>query len=84
MLRIMEKTSMTPTQEKSETPLKTEKEAAGLLGFSVRTLQAWRVRGGGPQFVKVSARCVRYRLTDLDSWVEERLRRSTSDRGEEP
>jgi len=75
---------MTPTQEKSETPLKTEKEAAGLLGFSVRTLQAWRVRGGGPQFVKVSARCVRYRQSDLDSWVEQRLRRSTSDRGEEP
>ena len=62
--------------------LLSEKETASELGFSVRTLQAWRVRGGGPSFVKVSARCVRYRQSDLDSWVEERIRRSTSDRGE--
>lgn len=75
---------MIPTQDRSAALLMTEKEAALLLDFSVRTLQAWRVRGGGPRFVKVSARCVRYRQSDLDSWVEERLRRSTSDRGEEP
>lgn len=60
-----------------------EKEAARLLGFSVRTLQAWRVRGGGPLFVK-AGRSVRYRPSDLEAWVEERLRRSTSDRGEKP
>lgn len=64
--------------------LMTEKEAAQVVGFSVRTLQAWRVRGAGPRFVKVSARCVRYRQRDLEEWVEERLRSSTSDRGQEP
>jgi excisionase family DNA binding protein len=61
--------------------LLTETEAAHLLGFSVRTLQAWRVRGGGPRFVKVSARCVRYQREDLEEWVRERVRRSTSDSG---
>ena len=61
--------------------LLTEKEVAKMLGFSVRTCQAWRARGGGPRFVKISSRCVRYRREDLDTWIEERLRRSTSDDG---
>jgi predicted DNA-binding transcriptional regulator AlpA len=55
-----------------------EKEAAKLLGFSPRTLQAWRVNGGGPAFVHVSSRCVRYRREDLDEWITERLRTSTA------
>ncbi len=61
-------------------PLLAEKEAAKILGFSERTLQKWRVLGDGPLFVRVSARAVRYRLVDLNKWVEERLRISTSDR----
>ena len=31
-----------------------EKEAAGFMGYSVRALQGWRVKGGGPEFIKVS------------------------------
>lgn len=58
-----------------------EKEAAKALGFSERTLQKWRSVGGGPRFVRVSARAVRYRQVDIDAWVEERLRTSTSDPG---
>lgn len=45
-----------------------EIEAARFLGYSVRTLQNWRVRGGGPKFVKVSARSVRYCRRDLINW----------------
>ncbi|MDA5193883.1 helix-turn-helix transcriptional regulator [Govanella unica] len=56
-----------------------EKEAAILLGFTIRALQNWRVRGGGPRFVKVSARSVRYRPDDLQQWIEDRLVSSTSD-----
>lgn len=59
--------------------LLSEKEAARILGFSHRTLQAWRVQGGGPQFVRVSSRCVRYRREDLEAWITERLRISTAD-----
>jgi predicted DNA-binding transcriptional regulator AlpA len=73
---------MTPEDDLGKNSLLTEKQISRLMGFSVRTLQAWRVRGGGPRFVKISARCVRYRQDDLDSWVADRLRRSTSDRGE--
>jgi hypothetical protein len=56
-----------------------ESQAASFLGFTPRALQAWRCRGGGPVFVRVSARAIRYRRRDLTKWVEERLRVSTSD-----
>lgn len=36
-----------------------ENHAALVLGVSVRTLQAWRVRGGGPRYTKIG-RSVRY------------------------
>ena len=58
-----------------------EKEAAAFLGYTIRALQNWRLRGGGPQFVKVSARSIRYRRRDLFAWVEARLRENTSDMG---
>lgn len=67
-----------PTEEAL---LLTEKEAARLLGFSYRTLQAWRVRGGGPPFIKVSPACVRYLRADLLAWTEAHRRYSTSDSG---
>lgn len=56
-----------------------EKMAADYLGVAVRTVQAWRQRGGGPRFVKISARCVKYRLADLDTWANDKLAASTSD-----
>lgn len=56
-----------------------EKDAAEFLGYTKRALQNWRLRGGGPRFVKVSARSIRYRRRDLLEWIEARLRNSTSD-----
>lgn len=56
----------------------TETEAASFLGYSVRALQNWRVRGGGPEFVKVSSRSIRYRRQDLNAWAEARLQSNTS------
>jgi len=55
-----------------------EKEAASILCYSVRALQNWRHRGGGPLFVKVSSRSVRYRRADLAAWVNERIVSNTS------
>lgn len=55
-----------------------ENEAAQFLGYTVRALQNWRVRGGGPRFVKVSSRSIRYRRRDLNAWIEARLRSNTS------
>lgn len=56
-----------------------ENEAARFLGYTVRALQNWRVRGGGPKFVKVSARSIRYRRRDLITWAEARLVSNTSE-----
>ena len=55
------------------------REAAAFLGFTTRALEAWRQRGGGPRFVRVSSRAIRYRRKDLQAWTKERLRRSTSE-----
>ena len=57
----------------------TESEAADFLGFSVRALQNWRIRGGGPRFVRISSRTVRYRRRDLIEWTEQHLVSSTSE-----
>ncbi|HVR73907.1 MAG TPA: helix-turn-helix domain-containing protein [Planctomycetota bacterium] len=53
-------------------------EAAEYLGVSTRTLEDWRIRGGGPPFIRISCKCVRYRLIDLDEWSRQRLATSTS------
>lgn len=55
-----------------------EHEAARLLGYTVRALQNWRVRGGGPAFIKVSSRSVRYCRRDLIAWIEKHRRFNTS------
>ena len=59
-----------------------EREAASRLGVSVKFLQTRRWKGGGPRYVKLSAKCIKYRPSDLASFCEERLRTSTSDSGE--
>ncbi len=56
-----------------------EAAAARFLGFSVRTIQGLRYRGGGPRYAALSPRCVRYRRIDLRYWAEAHLRISTSD-----
>lgn len=58
--------------------LLTEKEAASILCYTPRALQNWRVRGGGPKFVKVSARSIRYRRSALREWMDERTHAHTS------
>lgn len=55
------------------------REAAEYLGLSKATLEAWRVRGGGPVFLKMGKAC-RYRQEDLDAFIESRLRENTSQR----
>jgi len=56
-----------------------ETEAADYLGYTIRALQNWRLRGGGPSFVKVSARSIRYKRRDLNSWVDALTVSSTSE-----
>ena len=61
-----------------------ERAVAEFLGLSVRTVQALRQRGGGPKYVRLSARCIRYRRADLKQWADERLVASTADPGFQP
>ncbi len=56
-----------------------EQKAGEFIGYTTRALQNWRLRGGGPMFVKVSGRSVRYRRRDLIQWAESLLVASTSE-----
>ncbi len=60
-----------------------EKVAAAFLGLTERTMQAYRQKGSGPRYVRISSRCLRYRRIELRQWAEARLRSSTSDPGAE-
>ena len=64
--------------EPSPSTLVNEHEAASILCYYVRALQNWRHRGGGPDFVKVSSRSVRYRRADLEKWIAARTVSNTS------
>jgi predicted DNA-binding transcriptional regulator AlpA len=54
-----------------------EQAVSEQLGCQVKTLQAWRCRGGGPQFVRVG-RLVRYKPEDVLAYIESRRVSSTS------
>lgn len=62
-----------------ETYLSTEK-LAGRLSVSPATLVKWRWEGKGPRFVKLGRRVV-YRLSDVESYINEQVRASTTDTG---
>lgn len=61
--------------------LLTTEQTAWVLGLKKRTLERWRIEGCGPKYLRLSARCIRYRQSDLDAWLDGRVRRSTSDPG---
>ena len=59
-----------------------EKEASAFLGLSARAMQKMRQVGGGPRYIHLSSRCLRYRRIDLRAWADARMRSSTSDSGQ--
>lgn len=59
----------------------TPKQAANELQLSDLTLRKWRWEGKGPQFIKAGRKVI-YRLQDIEEWVTNQIRRSTSDTGE--
>lgn len=60
------------------TPLLDTKAAAEFLNVSTKTMERWRWTGEGPRFVKLGG--VRYRLEDLQEFIESRVRTSTAER----
>jgi len=57
--------------------MKTE-EAGRYLGLSSSLLNKLRLTGGGPVFVRLAGRAIRYRKPDLDAWVNASAMASTS------
>jgi predicted DNA-binding transcriptional regulator AlpA len=60
-------------------PLLTTAQAAALLGFHKSYLAKARLTGGGPLYLKIGGRSVRYRQRDLETWLTDRERISTSE-----
>lgn len=54
-------------------------ELAALLGTTVAVLANWRYMGTGPSFIKMGAKAVRYRRSDIESWLDRQTRRQTGD-----
>lgn len=47
-----------------------ERDAAKMLSLTEKALQKWRLLGTGPKYVKLSPRCVRYKISDIIQWAE--------------
>ena len=63
------------------TPVLRTPEASKYLGLAVSTLEKMRLTGAGPRFLRLGLRAIAYRREDLDAWLQECARRSTSDPG---
>jgi excisionase family DNA binding protein len=61
-----------------QSPLLNTTDAAKYLGVSKAFLERDRWAGARVPFIRVGSRAVRYRLTDLDAYIEKQVRYSTS------
>jgi len=59
-------------------PLYTTKEAAQFLAVSMAFLERDRWAGARVPFIKIGSRAVRYRLSDLNDYINKQVRLSTS------
>jgi predicted DNA-binding transcriptional regulator AlpA len=77
------RSSLTPTPAESAQlngqDLLTVPESAAHLRVSKSYLDKLRVYGGGPSFLRLGARKILYRRSDLDEWAASRRYRSTSE-----
>ncbi len=62
----------------NESPFMKTDEAARYLGLSSSLLNKLRLTGGGPVFVRLAGRAIRYRRADLDAWANASAMASTS------
>lgn len=69
---------MSKQQPAVSSPVLRTPEAAAYLNVRPKTLEQWRWAGQGPRFIKLS-RAVRYRLSDLDAFIEARVFSSTTE-----
>lgn len=70
-----------PPLSKDPEQLLLTKEAAAVLRMTPRALENWRRQGNGPPYIRISHRCVRYRVGTLIEWIQAHAHRSTSEPG---
>jgi hypothetical protein len=71
--------TVTPFDRPAPTPVLTPEQTARYLTVSISTLARWRIAGaGGPAFIRLSPQKIGYRQSDLDKFLEARVRTSTS------
>jgi predicted DNA-binding transcriptional regulator AlpA len=60
-------------QEQKEMPgrLLTPRDLAKELGEKMETVYRWRKSGGGPTYIRISTRTVRYRREDVERWQQQ-------------
>jgi len=64
-------------------PLMTEAQAADYLAVSVKSLQAWRFSGQGPEFIRLGGGrhgAIRYTVEALGAYIERRTLKNTGQR----
>ena len=71
MSKSNEKSKLQPSTNGQR--LLTPEQVADLTGLSTETLAQWRSQRRGIPYVKISRNCVRYRESDLDHWLTERI-----------
>lgn len=59
--------------------LRKERSAAEYLDVTTRALQKWRAEGGGPPYVRLGERAIRYDEADLREWVAQRKANSLAE-----
>lgn len=64
---MLDDTIIRASTAKKSCPFLSTEQAGRYLGLSARKMQEMRVSGTGPPFRRHS-RCVRYHISDLDSW----------------
>lgn len=67
-------------QDKNVPILLDTSEVADLLTNKSNTIEGWRIKGIGPRYIKIG-RLVRYRIEDVNAWLESQERTSTSQGG---
>lgn len=63
--------------------LLTSEEVSEMLSISPRTLEGWRTSGEGPKYIRIGGRAVRYRLEDIQAWVDANTHQHTAAEGAE-
>jgi hypothetical protein len=69
---------MTTDSPRYNSPFLNTGEAGNFLNISPRTLEKFRVTGGGPQFRKLGSR-VLYAIADLHAWADSKAYSNTSE-----